>query len=191
MDKRFGRWGMWVALAMVALLFFCVVVGCFGAAAISTLRPAGAWMPPQGGEGGAVPPTVFYPAHGGWGPLGVLGAGMSLFLKLLLVGLLVLLLFRLVRRLFWGRWHTCSPYGYGPWKGVPQGVPGGEAEDPDAGTAWGPPPWKRHAWRHHHRAWGPPPWWGSPPEEGGPAPETESGEPVPDPPDSEYSGPME
>ncbi len=189
MDKRFGRWGMWVALGTVALLFLCVVVGCFGAAALFTQRPSGVWMQPQAGEGGAVPPAVVYPAHGGWGPLGILGAGVSLFLKLLLLGLLVLLLLRLVRRLLWGRGHACPPYWYGGWKGAPQGTAGGEEGEADSGTAWGPPPWRRHAWRHHH-PWGPPPWWGSP-QQGKPAPEPEPGEPAPDAPDAEYTGPME
>lgn len=179
MDKRFGRKGMlWIALGLVALLFLCLVVACLGAATVFAPRQGGVWMQPPAGEQGAVPPAQFYPLHGTWGPLGVVGAGLHLLLKLFLFGLLVLLVVRLVGWLFWGRWRACPPHGYGPWKGAPQGAPGDEAGEP--GSAW-----RRHPWHHHHRHWGPPPWWAPRPPA---APEAEAGE---EEPDAGYTGPME
>jgi hypothetical protein len=71
-------------------------------------------------------------------------------------GLVLLLLFGLVRRLFWGHRRWCPPYPGRPpeggeWKGKPHG------------------PW---AWHHHRKHGGPPPWWGTESE-----PAAEEGEP--------------
>ena len=192
MDRHFGRWGMWFALGVLALVFLCILA-CIGSAAFLAPRPAGTWVqPPAGGEG-VIPPTVSHPAHGVWG---FLGAGIGVLFKLLLFGLLVLVLLKLVGRLFWGRWHAIPPYGYGPWQGAVPGAPSNEAEGPGPGVGWRPPNWKRHAWRHHHHphAWGPPPWWAPQPPAGPTAeggPEGEAGEGEQDTPSGEYTGPME
>lgn len=191
MDRRFGRKGMWFALGLLALVFLCIVA-CIGAAALLAPRPAGTWMQPPAGEGGAMPPVVYHPAHGLWALLRF-GVG------LLFLGLLALLILKLVRRLVWGPWHAVSPYGYAPWKSAPQGTAGGEAEGSETGVGWGPPAWKRHAWRHHHHPhpWGPPPWAApQPPEQAGcggqPGPaQAEAEEDGPDRPASDYTGPME
>lgn len=190
MDRRFGRRGKWFALGLLALVFLCIVA-CIGTAAMLALRPAGIWMQPPAGEGGVVPRAVYHPAHGIWAFLRF-GAG------LLFLGLFVLLILKLVRRLFWGSWHAVSPYGYGPWWGAPQGAPEGEAGGSETGAGWRPPAWKRRAWRHHHHAhpWGPPPWWGPRPPTGSEAEASagslaEAGEDQPDGPANEYTGPME
>jgi hypothetical protein len=189
MDKHFGRKGMWFALGALALVFMCILL-CGAAATVFAPRGGGGWVQAPAVEDGAVPPAVVYHGHGGWGPLGILGAGLGLLFKLAFFGLLIVLLLRLVRRLFWGGWHTCPPPWYGPWQGASQGASGGEGEAPAPGAGWGPPPWKHHAWRHHrHHRWGPPPWWG--PQPPGQAPEREAGEEEPQAPDSEYTGPME
>jgi hypothetical protein len=107
-------------------------------------------------EEGAVPPTIYY-GHGDAGPFRVLTSGIGLLMQLLFFGFVLLLLFGLVRRLFWGRRHWCPPYPGRPpegseWRGKPHG------------------PW---AWHHYHRQHGgPPPWWGP-----GSEPAAEEGEP--------------
>jgi hypothetical protein len=184
MDSHFGRKGMWFALGVMALAFLCIVA-CLGAAAIFAPRGGGVWVQAPVGEGGAAPPTAFYPAHG-------IGAFLRLGVGLLFLGLLVLLAMKLVRWFFWRPWHAVSPYGYRPWRCTPQGTPQGEAEGSGPDVGWGPPAWRRHAWRHHYHPhpWGPPPWWGPKPEPE-PSPEGEAGEVAPDAPASKYTGPME
>ncbi|MEJ2208806.1 MAG: hypothetical protein P8129_07200 [Anaerolineae bacterium] len=197
MDKQFGRKGMWFALGVLALVFLCLLA-CGAAAAVFAPRGGGVWVQPPASEAGAVQPPMVYYAHGGWGPLGLLGAGIGLLFKLAFWGLLAMLFLGLLRRLFWGRRHACPPPWYGAWQGAPQGASGGEGEAPAAGPCWGPSPgvgcgpspWRHHAWRHHrHHRWGPPPGWGpQPPEQ---AAEGGAGEDEPQAPDSEYTGPME
>lgn len=189
MDKYFGRKGMWIVLGVLALLFLCIVAGCLGTATLFAPRQGGVWMQAPASEDGAAPPMAFYPAHGRWGPLGIVGAGLGLVFKLLFFGLLVLLLLKLVGRVIFGHCHPYRGYWYGPWRTAPQGGPEGEAA-PEADAAWGPSPWRRHAWRHHPHRWGPPPWWGPRPQ-ARPAPEAGAGEEASDRPDSGYTGPQE
>jgi hypothetical protein len=187
---------MWFVLGVLALVFLCILA-CGAAAAVFAPRSGGVWVQaPSGaadGQAGAVPPATAYHTYGAWGPLGIVGAGLGLLFKLFLFGLLALLLLGLVRRVLWGHRRMCPPYWYGAWRTAPQGGPQGEGEAPDAGAGWGPPPWKRHAWRyHHHHPWGPPPWWGpQPPQPPEQAPERGTGEGEPGAPDGEYTGPME
>lgn len=191
MDRYLGKKGMWFALGILALVFLCILA-CGAAAAIFAPRAGGVWVQaPSGvpsGEAGAAPPVVVYHGHGAWGPLGILGAGLGLLFKLAFFGLLLILLLRLARRLFWGGWHTCAPPWHGPWPGAP----GSEGEAPEGGAGRGPAPWQRKAWRHHrhHHPWGPPPWWGTQPQPG-PGPEGEAGEEAPEGPEGTYTGPME
>jgi hypothetical protein len=194
MDRHFGRRGMWLALGVLALVFLCTMT-CIGAAALLSPRGGGVWVQAPAGEGSAMPPAVYYPGHGIWTSL---GAGVGLLFKLLFFGLLILLLLKLVGRLFWCRWHAVPPYGYGPWGSTPQGAPEGGAEGSDPGTGGEPPAWARPVWRHHrHRhPWGPPPWWESkqpagPAPQAGPEVQAEAGEAKPDAPTGQYSGPME
>lgn len=181
MDERFRGKTMWIGLGAVAIVFLCVALCGFGAMATLFLRSGSTYevvpyVQPPAGEEGAVPPPVQYGhgpvglgRHDGWGPLGILGSGISLIFKLLLLGLLLLLLFGLVKRLLWGRWSWCPPY----WHRSPEGK---EGESKPQGQG----PW---AWHHHRKHWGPPPWWGAEPE---PAREQDE----PDTADDEYTGPQ-
>jgi hypothetical protein len=190
MERHFDRRGKWFALGLLALVFLCIVA-CIGAATLHALRPAGIWMQPPAVEGGAVPPTVYYPAYG----IGAfLGGAIGLLSKLVFFGLLAVLFLKLVGRLFWGRWH----YAYGPWRCAPEGAAEGEAEAAEPAVGWGARVGKRRTWRHHRHAhsWGPPPWWGPQPPSGSeaqaqPEAQAESGEDEPDGPAGEYTGPME
>ncbi len=187
MDERFRGKGLWIGLGALAVVFLCLML--IGFAAMATLAPrlAPAYgavpqvQPPAGTEGGAVPAPYYGYAplrgHLGGGLFGVIGFGIGLLFKFLFFGLLLLLLFRLVRHLFWGPRHWgyrhCGPY----WGGKP---PAGEEGEKPTGPPWGP-----RAWHHHPKGWGPPPWWAAKDE---PAPGAQD---EPDTAESEYTGPQE
>ena len=163
MDKRFGGQRGWIALGVAAIVFLCVMM-CAGGALLTMLMHSSPAYPPQvqapAGEDGAAPPASYYDGplgrgrHGGWGPLGIIGAGIGLLFKLLFFGLILLLVFGLVKRLFWGHRHwgphyrgkppegkewTDKPHGWwGPWAWHCHGKPweryeeeGGEQGEPD------------------------------------------------------------
>lgn len=171
MDERFGRKGLWIGLGAAALIFLCLMLMA-GAAFVAVLAPSRVApvyvQPPTAGEGALQPPAVYY---GGSGPSGGLFSGVAMLFKLAFLGLFLLLLLGVVRRLAWG------PHHYWAHGGAP--VPpshGGE------GAAGG---WHGH-WPH---SWGPRP-------SRGPAPGRARGENE-EPGDREagetasYSGPQE
>ncbi len=175
MDERVRGKGLWVGLGCLALLFLCLLLA--GAALFVMFAPArvapGYVQPPAAGEG-----AVQTPATCDFCPLGILFSGVRALFKVAFLGLLLLLLFGLGRRFFWGPYHWwphyCTP---GPTGKGPEGQPGGA-------------PHHTHWRRHGHPFWGPPPWWGPAPER--PADEGEA----PDAPDAGeaeagYSGPQE
>jgi hypothetical protein len=182
MDERFRGKGIWIGLGALALLFLCVMLAGFAVMAVFAPRLGPAYVvapqaqPPAGGEGAAVPvPAYGYAPMGwyaGWGPFGIIGFGIGLVFKLFFFGLVLLLLFRLVRRILWGPRHWGYRY-WGPYGGgkPPEGKEGEGAPHAASG------PW---AWHHPHRHWGPPPWWGPEPKAG----EADTAE-------SEYTGPQE
>jgi hypothetical protein len=149
MDERYRGKGIWVGLGCLAIIFLCLMLCGAGMILMLGTRSGSVYgvvpqVQPPAVEGGAVPPTIYY-GHGGAGPFGILTSGVGLVMQLLFFGLVLLLLFGLVRRLFWGRRHWCPTYPGRPpegkeWKGKPHG------------------PW---AWHHHRPHGGPPPWWGS------------------------------
>jgi hypothetical protein len=186
MDEMLRRKRLWIGLGALALIFMCVMVAGAGLVALLAARPGPVYgvvpqvQPPAGGESGAMPAPYYgyAPVRGslGWGLFGIVGFGIGLFFKLLVLGLLLMLFFRLARRLFWGprywgyrHWGPCCP------DKSPQGGPG----EGTSGAAQGP--W---AWHRHHRHWGPPPWWGPEP---GPASQTDK----PQTAEPEYTGPQE
>jgi hypothetical protein len=186
MDERFKGKRMWLGFGALAVIFLCVMLCAFGAIATMFTRhtPLYGQVPyvqaPAGEEGAAPPATYHGPVgvrgHDNFGPLGLIGAGLGLIAKLLFFGLLLALLFGLVRHLFWGRrWR------YGHWgPPCPPGVPPTGDQGADAPPAgWGPP-----AWHHHGKHWGPPPWWR---QEAGQAPEQDK----PDAAEPDYTGPQE
>jgi hypothetical protein len=135
MDERFRGKGIWVAAGGLAIIFLCLMLCGLGAMGTMFLRqgpeyavvPQG--QPPVAEEGAVQPPVYYGPVagrHVGVGPFGFIGAAIGMLFKLLFFGVLVLLLFGLVRRLFWGPryWHhrhpgkppRGKPYpGWGPW----------------------------------------------------------------------------
>lgn len=161
MDERFRGRGIWVAAGGLAIIFLCLMLCAMGAMATMFLRqgPAYGVVPqiqaPAGEDGGVAPPITYGPVVGrpaGYGPFGLIGAGIGLLFRLAFFGLLLLLLLGLVRRLFWGprHWHhrhpgkppKGKPYpGWGPWAWHCHGEVGdeeakpasteGEPDDPD------------------------------------------------------------
>jgi hypothetical protein len=193
MDERFRGKGIWIGLAALALIFLCVML--VGFAAVATLAPrlgpaygvVPQVQPPAGGGGEAVPAPYsgYAPIRGYWGPFGLVGWGIGLIFKLLFFGLLLLLLFRLVRHLFWGPRH----WGYRSW-GPPWGGQPPEGKEGEGAPQAARGPW---AWHHHPKhwsgRWGPPPWWGSEPGESAGA--GEAGGAEADAAGSGYTGPQE
>jgi hypothetical protein len=168
MDEYFVKRKGWIGLVALAIVFLCVMMCGLSALAMLTTRSGPVYgVVPQvqapTGEEGAAPPAAYYHAgplglgrHGAFSPFGFL-------FKLLFGGLILILLFGLVLRLFWGPRHWVQqPRGKPPkgWKGRPHGM-------------WGP--W---AWHHHGGPCGP---------EVAPA----GDESEPDATASEYSGPQE
>jgi len=169
MEERFRGKGLWFGLGCLALLFLCLLLMA-GAASVflAPFRMAPAYVQP------AEPPAAYH----GPGLLGGLFFGVKMLFKVAFLGLGLLLLFGVARRLFWGPYHWwphyCAPVPSG--KGW-EGQPGGGAQPHTH--------WRRH-WHHHG---GPPPWWG-------PAPERPAGEgEAPGTPEAEagtgYSGPQQ
>jgi hypothetical protein len=151
MDERFRGKGLWFGLGAGALIFLCLllIAGAF-IAVLAPARMAPVYVqPPAAGEGALQPPAAYY----GPGLLGGLFFGLKMLFKLAFLGLLLLLLFGVVRRLFWGP-HYCAP------------VPSGKGWEGQPGGGFQP---HTHWRRHWHHPWGPPPWWG-------PAPERAAGE---------------
>jgi hypothetical protein len=153
MEERFSGRKLWFGLGALALIFLCLMVCGLAVLALAPVHLGPAYgvapyvQPPAAGGGAAPVPVYQYSL----GPLGILAAGVGLIFKLIFFGLLLLLVFGLVRRLFWRRW-----FWYPPYRGTPP-----EGQEGEGAGPWGP--WY---WRHHHRHCGPPPWW---------TPETEAG----------------
>jgi hypothetical protein len=144
MDERFRGRGLWIGLGAVALIFLCLLMmaGAAGAVLAPSRAAPVVVQPPAAGEGAVQPPAVYY----GPGLLGGLGYGIGVLFKLAFLGLLLLLVLGLVRRLFWGprHWwaHYCAPVPSGEgWQGQPGGA-------------------QPQAHRHWFHRWGPPPWCG-------------------------------
>jgi hypothetical protein len=142
MDERFRRKGLWLGLGAVAIIFMCLMLCGLGTMAMFTTRSGPVYVPPAPGEEGAAPPQVYQGHaprgmghHGGGGILGFVFRGIGLVFMLVFSGLLLLLLFGLIKRVFWGHRHWGPPHRCGPkgkeWKGRPH-------------AARGPWPWHYH-----------------------------------------------
>jgi hypothetical protein len=187
MDERFRRNGVWIGVGLLAIIFLCVMLCGLGAFATLATRSGPVYgvvpqVQPPVAEDGAAAPQVYGYAPGTWGAGRHVGfSPFSFIFKFLFFGLLLLLLFGLLKRFFWGprlwgaghwghrHWHP--PYGARPPRGK-------DAEDSAPGE-WGP--W---AWHCHGKHWRPPPGW---------APEPEQTEETSEPDEGglEYSGPQE
>jgi hypothetical protein len=199
MDEVVRRKGVWIGLAVTGTILLCVMACALGALVSLMPRQAVTYAPvpyvvPDAGKEGAAPQVYQAPvitSHAAVGPLGIVGFGFRLLLKLLFFGLLLMLGLRLMRHLLWGPRHWCAPY-WGPY--YHGGPPRGAQEGDEAETGWGPPPWVHRAWRHHRRHWGPPPWWGPGQAQAGDKPAADSpaaGSPAAGSPGDEYTGPQE
>jgi hypothetical protein len=146
MDERFRGRGLWVIVGILGIVFLCLMLCGLGAMVTTFTRSQAVYIQPPVDEGGAVPPQVYQGPLGrgqyaGHGLFGLFASGIGLLFKLAFLGLLLLLLFGLVKRLIWGprHWHRTGPhYGDRPpkgkeWKGQPH--------------AWGPWAW------HHGKPW--------------------------------------
>jgi hypothetical protein len=153
MDERFRGKKHWIGLGALAIIFLCLALCGLGAMATVVLRSGPAHgvalhLQPSAGEEGAAPSAgccgpMGRGQVGHWGPFGFIFGGIRLLIGLAVLGLLLLLIVGLARRVFWGRRHWGPP----PWTRSPEGKEG-------EGTpcAWGP--W---AWHHHGRQEGPVP----------------------------------
>ena len=148
MDERFRGKRIWVIAAIVGIVFLCLMLCGLGAMVTTFTRSEVVYMQPPVDEGGAVPPQVYQGPLGmgryvGHGPFGLLASGVGLLFKMVFLGLLLLLLFGLAKRLIWGprHWH---PRHWGPRY----------ADMPLKGKAWKGPPhaWGPWAW-HHDKPW--------------------------------------
>ncbi len=146
MDEKSGggfkRRKLWVGIGVLAVILLCLAVCGSSVLFFGTARPGTGHR----AFGGEHPPPVG--RFAGWGLIGI-----GLAIKLLFGGLLLLLLFYVLRRVCWGH-HPRGPH---PWGRPPAGT--GEGVDPR--NAWGSGDWSEDA-----RHWGPPPWRGSPPMPG-------------------------
>jgi len=162
-------------MGCLSLLFLCLLLA--GAAVFVLFAPARVapvyGQPPAAGEGAVQPQATC-----DFCPLAFLFSGVKALFKVAFLGLLLLMLFGLGRRLFWGPYHW-APYYCAP-------APAGKGPE---GQPAGTPP-HGHVRRHWHHFWGgPPPWCG-------PTPEHSAGEEAPGAPDAGeatagYSGPQE
>jgi len=153
MDERLKGKGLLVGFGALAIVLLCLMMCGFGAMFTMSGARAPVYVQPPAVEEGAVPPPASYGhnplhmgRHGATGPLGfVFGAIGGLF-KLAFLGLLLLLLLGLVKRVFcghrfWGPMHwghmPGGPHHRGKppegkeWKGKPHGM-------------WGPWAWHCH-----------------------------------------------
>jgi hypothetical protein len=148
MDERFRGRGIWVIAGIVGIVFVCLTLCGLGAMVTTFTRSEAVYIQPPVDEGGAVPPQVYQSPFGmgrsaGHGLFGLLASGIGLLFKMAFLGLLLLLLLGLVKRLLWGprHWqprHRGPHYGHQPpkgktWRGQPH--------------AWGPWAW------HHGKPW--------------------------------------
>ena len=148
MDERFRGKGIWVIAGVAGIVFLCLMLCGLGAMVTTFTRSEAVYVQPPLDEGGAVPPQVYQGPlgmgrYGGHGPFGFLASGIGLFFKLAFWGLLLLLLFGLVKRLIWGPRH-CHP---GPWRHHYRGKPPKGKEWEGKPHAWGPWAW------HHGKPW--------------------------------------
>lgn len=146
MDERPGgrprRRKLWVGLGTVAVVFLCLAVSGAAALFLGPLRLAGGhWI-----QHGIRPPLLGH--FGGWWLLGI-----SIALRLLFFGLLLLSLILLLRFLLWGRHRTDTRAWEGGSRGTGECV--GSRDD-----------WSSQTWHKHAGHWGPPPRWTSPPSTG-------------------------
>jgi hypothetical protein len=154
MDERFRGKGIWIGVGALAVVFLCVMVCALGAMAVMVGRSAPEYgvVPlvqlPAGGESASAPQVIYgygplgTGQRGAFGPFGALFSGIGLLFNLLFFGLIFLVLFGLLRRLFWGhRYWRRHPWGRQPkgkeWKGAPYG------------------PWGPWAWHCYGRHWEP------------------------------------
>jgi hypothetical protein len=148
MDEKFRGKGIWVIVGILGIVFLCLMLCGLGAMVTTFTRSEAVYIQPPVDEGGAVPPQVYQAPLGigrdaGHGLFGLLAAGIGLLFKMVFLGLLLLLLFGLVKRLLWGprHWH---PRHWGPHYGG----------KPPEGKAWKGQPhaWGPWAW-HHGQPW--------------------------------------
>jgi hypothetical protein len=156
MDERFRGKGIWVGLGALAIVFLCLTL-C-GLVSMLVVPRGMVYAPPPSGQEGAAPPPTTYgygPVgmghYGGGGPLAFLFYGIGAIFRLAFLGLLLLLLLGLVKRVLWGHRHWGQAYRCRPAEG--------EEGEGKPYPGWGP--W---AWHHHGKRGGPPHWWGPPPE---------------------------
>jgi hypothetical protein len=178
MDERFRDKRIWAIAGVVGIIFLCLMLCGMGAMATMFMRSSTGFatvpqIPALPAEGAAAPPQVYHGPggagpFGGGGLFGFLTFGIGMLFKLLFLGLILLLVVGLVRRLFWGPryWgpHRRWARYHGPHKpgaGPPGHRPPGGKEWKDKAHAWGP-------WAWH--------WCGEPWEEGD-EPTGEEGEP--------------
>jgi hypothetical protein len=166
MDEQFRKSKLWVGLAAAAILFLCVALCGLGAMVTMGARSSTVYLQPPAGQEGAAPPQVYHSNPGPWGLGGSAGTGLLGFIfgavgflfRIAFLGLILLLLFGLVRRLFWGPRHgwahfgprpPCGPKGWdkshpwhGPWAWHGQGPTRetgdepGETTEPDTETGY-------------------------------------------------------
>jgi hypothetical protein len=183
MDEGFKKYGLWIGLGAMAVIFLCIMLCGAGAMismigrSIPTYAPVPHVAPPAAEDGSAPPQAYYYPPAPYFGSR-YTGFGLFGFLfRVVCFGLVLLLVIGLFKRLLWGRRHWRYRFCGPPFPGKPP--KGGEPEQDAA--EWGP--W---AWHRHHRRWGPPPWWGPEPESG-----KGGAQPDSDTENSEYTGPQE
>ena len=144
MDERF-RGKKWIGLGALAIIFLCLALCGMSTMAMFVLRSGPSHgvalqVQPSPGEEGTAPSTGYWGpmgrgqmGHGG--PFGFIFGGIRLLFGLAVLGVLLLVMMCVARRVFWGPRHWGPP----PWARSPEGKEG-------EGTpcAWGP--W---AWYHH------------------------------------------
>jgi hypothetical protein len=147
MDERFRGKGLWIGLGALAIVFMCVMLCGFGAMASFTMGRGPVYVQPPAGEEGVAPPPAYYGSgpwgmarHGGFNPF-------AFIFKMAFLGLFLLLLIGLLKRIFWGPRYWGPRHWHPPYRGKP---PEGEAWKGKPHGMWGP-------WAHHWCAehWGP------------------------------------
>jgi len=171
MDEQFRRNKLWIGVAAVVILFMCVALCGLGAMASIGARSSTVYLLPPTSEEGAAPPPIYNagPASSGLGsraytgPFSFIFGAVGFLFKVAFLGLILLLLLGLVRRLFWGPRHGWAHVGPRP----PCGPESSHRSHPWHG------PW---AWHAHGQPW---------------KTEDEPEDVGSDPSETDYSGPQE
>lgn len=155
MDEQFRRNKLWIGLAAAAILFLCLALCGLGAMITMGARSSTVYLQPPAGQEGAAPPQVYHSSPGPLsmggsaytGPFGFIFGAVGFLFRVAFLGLILLLLLGLVRRLFWGPRHgwahvgprpACAPKGssksyprHGPWAWHGHGPPWATGDEPD------------------------------------------------------------